>query len=113
MPTTVTFSGRVADVPQLLHTADGTPYVTCRALVQRRSHSAHGEAADDEPTAYHVRIYGSPAHNVYEALGIGDPIIVHGLHGTETWLDKERGDIIARSVVVVDDHFGEVGVSLM
>ena len=112
MPTTVTFSGRVADVPQLRHTDDGTPYVTCRVLVHRRLHGTDAETADDEPTAHHVRVYGSAAHNVFDALGVGDPIIVHGLHGTETSLDKESGDILARSVVVVDNHFGEVGVSL-
>jgi single-strand DNA-binding protein len=112
MPTTVTFSGRVADVPRLHHTSEGTPYVTCRVLVHRRPPSSDGETDDDEPTTHHVRVYGLAAHNVFEALGIGDPIIVHGLHGTETWLDKESGDILAKSVVVVDNDFGEVGVSL-
>lgn len=112
MPTTVTFAGRVADVPHLLHTADGALYLTCRVLVEPHGPGGGEEAVEDEPTAYHVRIYGSAAHNVYEALGTGDPIIVHGLHGVETWLDKESGDILAKSVVVVDNHFGEVGVSL-
>ena len=70
MPTTVTFAGRVADVPHLLHTADGALYLTCRVLVEPHGPGGGEEAVEDEPTAYHVRIYGSAAHNVYEALGV-------------------------------------------
>ena len=112
MRTTVTFSGRVADVPQLLRTHEGRPYVTCRVLVQRRLPGEEGEAMREEPTAYHVKIYGTAAHNVYETLDTGDPIIVHGIQATEAWLDRDSGETFSKSVVVVDDDFGEVGVSL-
>jgi len=111
MATTVTFAGRVVAGPDLLYTRDGTPFVTCRVLVNSCPPDAPG-AWVDELVAHHVRIYGSAATQVHESLGVGDPIIVHGLQRTETWLDQDSGERRTTSVVEIDNRFGEVGVSL-
>jgi single-strand DNA-binding protein len=112
MSTTVTFSGYLAEDPELLHTHDGKPFVSCRVMVSRRVKNAAGEWVNSEPVAHHVKVYGSAATEVHGCLGAGDPIIVHGLQRTESWLDKESGTRGSKSVVVVDNRFGEVGVSL-
>jgi len=112
MSTTVTFAGNLAEEPQLLYTHDQKPFVSCRVLVNRRIHNEAGEWVNGEPTAHNVKVYGSAATHVHDSCGSGDPIVVHGLERTESWRDKETGEKRAKNVVVVDNRFGEVGVSL-
>ncbi len=45
-------------------------------------------------------------------LRIGDRIFVHGLDAHREWPDKESGEKRTKDVVVVDNRFGEVGLSL-
>ena len=37
---------------------------------------------------------------------------MHALERTKSWRDKETGEKRTKNVVVVDNRFGEVGVSL-
>jgi single-strand DNA-binding protein len=104
MSTTVTFAGNLAWAPELHHTRETKPFVTCRALVNRR--------IQNEPTAHNVKIFGSAATHVHDSCGSGDPIFVHGLERTESWSDKETGEKRTKDVVLVDNRFGEVGISL-
>ncbi|WP_348695227.1 single-stranded DNA-binding protein [uncultured Nocardioides sp.] len=62
--------------------------------------------------AHNVKIFGSAATHVHDSCGSGDPIFVHGLERTESWPDKETGEKRTKDVVVVDNRFGEVGISL-
>ncbi len=87
MSTTVTFAGNLAEDSELLHTHDQKPFVRCRVLVNRRIQEETGEWVNDEPTPHNVTIYGSAAPHVHDTFSSGDPI-------------------------VVDNRFGEVGVSL-
>ena len=112
MSTTVTFAGNLAEAPELHHTRESKPFVTCRVLVNRRVQNEQGEWVSDEPTAHNVRIFGSAATHVHDNCGSGDPIFVHGLERTESWPDKETGEKRTKDVVVVDNRFGEVGLSL-
>ena len=51
MSTTVTFAGNLAEDPELLHARENKPFVSCRALVNRRVQNDEGEWGNDEPTA--------------------------------------------------------------
>ena len=62
--------------------------------------------------AHNVKIVGSAATHVHDSCGSGDPIFVHGLERTERWPDKETGEKHTLDVVVVDNRFGGVGLSL-
>ncbi|GAA1130227.1 single-stranded DNA-binding protein [Nocardioides aquiterrae] len=112
MSTTVTFAGNLAEAPELLYAHDNKPFVSCRVLVNRRVQNDQGEWVNDEPTAHNVKIFGSAATHVQDSCGSGAPIFVHGLERTESWTDKETGAKRTKDVVVVDNRFGEVGVSL-
>ena len=112
MSTTVTFAGNLAEAPELHHTRESKPFVTCRVLVNRRIQNGQGEWVSDEPTAHNVKIFGSATTHVHDSCGFGDPIFVHGLERTESWPDKETGEKRTKDVVVVDNRFGEVGLSL-
>lgn len=112
MSTTVTFAGNLAEAPELHHTRESKPFVTCRVLVNRRIQNDQGEWVSDEPTAHNVKIFGSAATHVHDSCGSGAPIFVHGLERTESWPDKETGEKRTKDVVVVDNRFGEVGISL-
>ncbi len=112
MSTTVTFAGYLAEAPELRYTRDNKPFVSCRVLVNRRTQNDEGEWVNDEPTAHNVKIFGSAATHVHDSFGSGDPIFVHGLERTEAWADKETGEKRTKDVVVVDNRFGEVGLSL-
>ncbi len=111
MSTTVTFAGNLAEDPEPLYTHDQKPFVSCRVLVNRRIQNNAGEWANDEPTPHNVKVYGSVAAHVHDSCGSGDPIIVHALERTKSWRDKETGEKRTKNVVV-DNRFGEVGVSL-
>ena len=112
MSTTVTFAGNLAEAPELHHTRENKPFVTCRVLVNRRVQNDQGEWVNDEPTAHNVKIFGSAATHAHDCCGSGDPLFVHGLERTESWPDKETGEKRTKDVVVVDNRFGEVGISL-
>jgi single-strand DNA-binding protein len=113
MSTTVTFAGNLAEAPELLYTREKKPFVSCRVLVNRRVQNDEGEWVNDEPTDHNVKIFGSAGPRVHDSCGSGDPpIFVHGLERTEGWRDKETAETRTKDVVVVDNRFGEVGVSL-
>lgn len=112
MSTTVTFAGNLAEAPELHRTRENKPFVTGRVLVNRRFQHDQGEWVSDEPTAHNVKIFGSAATRVHDSCGSGDPIFVHGLERTESWQDKDTGGKHTLDVVVVDNRFGEVGLSL-
>ncbi len=111
MSTTVTFAGNLAEDPQLLHTRDDKPFVSCRVMVTNRTRNAEGEWADGEPTAHNVKVYGTAAINLYDSAGRGDRVIVHGLMRTETWTDQDTQQKRTKQVVEVNNRFGEVGGS--
>ncbi|TWH01727.1 single-strand DNA-binding protein [Nocardioides sp. J9] len=112
MSTTVTFAGNLAESPEPYHARESKPFVTCRVLVNRRVQNDQGEWVSDELTAHYVKIFGSAATHVHDSCGSGAPIFVHGLERTESWPDKETGEKRTEDVVVVDNRFGEVGISL-
>lgn len=111
MSTTVTFAGNLAEAPELLYTGENKPFVSCRILVNRRVQNDEREWGTDEPTAHNVKIFGSAAPHVHDSCGSGDLIFVHGLERTESWPYKETGEKRTQDVVVVGNHFGEVGLS--
>ena len=111
MSTTVTFAGNLAEDPELLHTRDEKPFVSCRVLVSSRVRNDAGEWVDGEPTPHNVKVYGTAAINLYDSAGRGDRIVVHGLMRTEAWTDKESGQKRTKEVVEVRNRFGEVGGS--
>lgn len=116
MSTIVTVAGNLAEAPELLYTRENEPFVSCGVLVNRRVQNDEGEWFNDESTAHHVRIFGSAATHVHDSCGSGGPIQPHGfvrdLERTESWPDKESGEKRIKDVVVVDNRFGEVGLSL-
>ena len=111
MSTTVTFAGNLAEDPELLHTRDDMPFVSCRVIVTNRTRNAEGEWVDAEPTAHNVKVYGTAAINLYDSAGRGDRVIVHGLMKTETWTDRETQQKRTKQVVEVSNRFGEIGGS--
>lgn len=111
MSTTVTFAGNLAEDPELLHTRDDKPFVSCRVMVTNRTRNAEGEWVAGEPTAHNVKVYGTAAINLYDSAGRGDRVIVHGLMKTETWTDRDTQQKRTKQVVEVSNRFGEVGGS--
>lgn len=111
MSTTVTFAGNLAEDPELLHTRDDKPFVSCRVMVTNRTRNAEGEWVDGEPTAHNVKVYGTAAINLYDSAGRGDRVIVHGLMKTKTWTDRDTQQKRTKPVVEVSNRFGEVGGS--
>lgn len=111
MSTTVTFAGNLAENPELLHTRDDKPFVSCRVMVTNRTRNTEGEWVDGEPTAHNVKVYGTAAINLYDSAGRGDRVIVHGLMKTETWADRDTQQKRTKQVVEVSNRFGEVGGS--
>lgn len=111
MSTTVTFAGNLAEDPELLHTRDAKPFVSCRVMVTNRTRNAEGEWVDGEPTAHNVKVYGTAAINLYDSASRGDRVLVHGLMKTETWTDRETQQKRTKQVVEVSNRFGEVGGS--
>ena len=113
MSATVTFAGNLAEDPELLYTHDQKPFVSCRVLVNRRMQNDAGRWVNDEPTPHNVKVFGSAPAHVNDSWGSVDPIVVHGLERTESWRDTKKGEKRTKNVVVVvDNRFGEVGVSL-
>ena len=112
MSTAVTFAGNLAEASELHYTRENNkPFVTCRVLVNRRVQNDLGEWVRGEATAHNVKIFGSAVTHGHDSCGSGDPIFVHGLERTESWPDKET-EKRTKNVVVVDNRFGEVGLSL-
>jgi len=112
MSTTVTFAGNLVEDPELLYTREGKLFVSCRVLVNRRVQNDEGEWVNDEPMPHNVKVYGSAATHVHDSCGSGVPIFVHGLERTESLPAKETGEKRTKNVVVVDNRFGQVGISL-
>ncbi len=112
MSTTVTFAGNLAEDPELLHTRDEKPFVSCRVLVTNRIRNADGDWIDGEPTAHNVKVYGTAGINLYDSAGRGDRIMVQGLMKTETWADRDSQQKRTKLAVEVSNRFGEVGGSL-
>jgi single-strand DNA-binding protein len=112
MSTTVTFAGNLVEDPELLYTREGKPFVSCRVLVNRRVQNDEGEWVNDGPTPDNVKVYGYAATRVHDSCGSGDPIFIHGLERTASWPAKETGEKRTKNVVVVDNRFGQVGISL-
>lgn len=111
MSTIVTFAGNLAEDPELLHTRDDNPFVSCRVMVTNRTRNAEGKWVDGEPTAHNVKVYGTAAINLYDSAGRGDRVIVHGLMKAETWTDRDTQQKRTKQVVEVSNRFGEVGGS--
>lgn len=111
MSTTITFAGNLAEDPELLHTRDEKPFVSCRVLVTNRTRNADGEWVDGESTAHNVKVCGTAALNLYDPAGRGDRVIVHGQMNTETWTDRDTQQKRAKQVVEVSNRFCEVGSS--
>ena len=112
MSTTVTFAGNLAEAPELLYTRENKPLVSCRVLVNHRVQNDQGEWGSDDPTAHNAKVFGSAATLVHGSSGSGDPIFVYGLERNESWPDRETGEKRTKDVVVLGNHFGEVGLSL-
>jgi single-strand DNA-binding protein len=112
MTTTVTFAGNLAGDPQLEHTRDAMPIATVRVMVNRGTTNEAGESAAGEPTAHNVRAFGTAAAHAHDSVGRGARVLVHGLVKTDARLEKESGEQRTRTVVGVNDRFGEIGASL-
>lgn len=111
MHTTVAFAGNLTDAPEPHHTRENDPFFSCRVLVNRRAQNDAGESLDVDRTSRNVTIFGPAATHVHDSGGSADTVFVHGLERTEAWADKESGEKRTREAVV-DNRFGEVGVSL-
>ena len=112
MSTFVAFAGNLAEDPELLYMQDDKPFISCRLLVSRRVNNDDGKWVDAEPTAHNVKIYGSFVNYVHDSASRGTYLAVPGLEKTETWTDTETNRKRTRDVVVVDNRFGDVALSL-
>lgn len=112
MSTTFTIAGNLAEAPERHHTRENQPFVTFRVLINRRIQKDQREWVSDESPAHNVTIFSSAATHVHDSCGSVAPLFVHGLDRTETCPDKEVGEKRTKDVVVVDNRFGEVGLSL-
>lgn len=113
MSITVTLAGNLAEAPELFYTLKGESFVTCRgpgqpARAERRR--GVGQRRAHYPRRQDLRLGRTQLH---DGFGSCDSIFVHGLERTKSWPDKETYKRRTEDVVVVDNRFGEVGVSLM
>lgn len=110
--TVVTFAGNLTDDPELRFTPSGKAVTNVRVLVNRREKNSADEWVDAEPTPHNIEVWGDPAEHVAESLAKGNRVLVHGVVETRSWEDRESGEKRTKTVVVVNERFGEIGASL-
>lgn len=111
MNTITTFAGNLTEDPELRFTNGGTPVANLRVAVNRRV-KQNDEWVDGTPTFHSVKVWGPAGENLVESLFRGDRVLVHGQVETESWADKDTGELRYKDVVVVSDRYGEIATSL-
>ncbi|GGU46436.1 single-stranded DNA-binding protein [Nocardioides albus] len=109
---TITFAGNLTEDPELRFTPSGTPVANLRVAVNRRVKQNNGEWVDATPTFHNIKVWGRQAENLAESLFRGDRALVHGQIETESWADKDTGELRTKDVVVISDRYGEIGPSI-
>ncbi|MFJ2758783.1 single-stranded DNA-binding protein [Nocardioides sp. NPDC087217] len=111
MNTITTFAGNLTEDPELRFTNGGIPVANLRVAVNRRV-KLNDEWVDGTPTFHSVKVWGTQGENLVESLVRGNRVLVHGQVETESWSDKETGELRYKDVVVVSDRYGEIATSL-
>lgn len=89
---TITFTGNLADNPQLRFTTTGVPVAELVVIENRRRRDDAGEWVDDEPNRFRVKAWRQTAENIAESLTKGASVTVTGWIKTERWEDKDTGE---------------------
>jgi single-strand DNA-binding protein len=108
MSTSVAFARNLPEARKLHHDWERT----CKILVNRRTPNDQRDRRSDEPTAPNVKILGPAAIHLHDSCGPGNPISVKDLECTESLPNERNGEKRTKDVVVVDNRFGEVDLSL-
>jgi single-strand DNA-binding protein len=83
--TMITFSGNLADAPELKVTPNGKATARMRVAVDSRRRDAAGEWVDGTTTWYTVITWDHLAENLAENLGKGDRVLVQGRLEAREW----------------------------
>ncbi len=104
MYSTVTFEGNLAADVEVKENKSGGVYLDAVVLVNQGKDS---DGTDRTPTRWQVRITGRTAENAAN-LRKGDRLLVTGSVVTDSWTDKQTGEIRYATRVLAQS----VGVSL-
>ena len=105
MYSTVTFEGNLAADVEVKENKSGGVYVDAVVLVNQGKDNSTGE--ERTPTRWQVRITGRTAENAAN-LRKGDRLLVTGSVVTDSWTDKQTGEVRYATRVLAQS----VGVSL-
>ena len=104
MYSTVTFEGNLAADVEVKESQTGGVYVDAVVLVNQGKDT---DGTDRTPTRWQVRITGRTAENAVN-LGKGARLLVTGSVITDSWIDKQSGEVHYATRVLAQS----VGVSL-
>jgi single-strand DNA-binding protein len=104
MYSTVTFEGNLAADVEVKENKAGGVYVDAVVLV---NHGKDSDGSDSTPTRWQLRISGRIAENAAN-LRKGDRLLVTGSVVTDSWTDKQTGEVRFATRVLAQS----VGVSL-
>ena len=101
---TITFTGNLADEPELRFTPSGRQVVRLTVIENRRRKTEDGTDWEDaEPNVFRVQAWGTYAENITESCSKGDRVVVSGSVRTDRWTDKDSGDARTAQHVVADE----------
>ena len=105
---TISFTGNLADHPELAYTGNGTPYVRLRVLVTGRKFDREsGQWKDDRTTGWRVVAFNGLAELVAESCPKGARVMVTGMVSESSYEDAEGAKRWSTEVIAE-----EVGLSL-
>jgi len=87
----ITFTGNLADDPELIYTRTGRPVVRLVVIENRRVRKDDGYE-DGEPNVFRVEAWSHLAENAAASLKKGSRVHVEGHIVTDRWTDKKTGD---------------------
>ncbi|MPZ63545.1 MAG: single-stranded DNA-binding protein [Propionibacteriales bacterium] len=103
LQTTVTFEGNIAADIDVAVTPSGKQVVRFPVLVNRRRRDPDtGEWTDDEPTRHSCTAFGSLGEHIAGSLGKGDRVLIVGNLVTDSWADKNTGEMRTAQRVLID-----------
>ncbi len=87
----VTVCGNVTNAPEVKHGKDsGTPFTVFRVAQNTSRREPNGEVVSTGVHFYDVIAFGALGANVFESIGIGNPLVVHGRLRVREWESGEK-----------------------
>ncbi len=87
----VTVCGNVTNVPEVKHGKDsGNPFTVFRLAQNTSRREPNGVVVSTGVHFYDVIAFGALGANVFESIGVGNPLVVHGRLRVREWESGEK-----------------------